>query len=98
MQRTYELRGTFAKTAAAGVAEFWASDPTFESAEERAAYVNWAVPQSSDPDEEAVIPFIWEHCDDSDQDNLVSGYAGLDFLGVTMRNRSLLVPSGPNQS
>jgi hypothetical protein len=44
MQRTYELRGTFAKTAATGVVEFWASDPAFESAETRAAYVNWAVP------------------------------------------------------
>jgi hypothetical protein len=100
MQRTYELRGAFAKAAAAGVVEFWASDPAFESAEARAAYVKWAVPQSSDPDEEVVIPFIWEYCDDSDPDNPVSGCtaSGPNFFEVTFCNRFLLAHSVPNQS
>ena len=68
MQRVYIWHRTFATEAIEGVKMFWESDPLFVDPEERAAYVQWAVPEAK-----AVhVPAIYEDVDETDVANPVS--------------------------
>ena len=68
MQRVYVWRRTFATEAIEGAKTFWESDPLFVDPEERAAYVQWAI-----PDAKAVrVPAIYEDVDETDVANPVS--------------------------
>jgi len=59
MQRVYEWRGTFASEALKAVRKFFEdrkSSGDLVDAQDRAAYVEWAVPQG---DEGETVPFLW---------------------------------------
>ena len=67
-QRSYEWRGNFAAAAITAVQEFWNSDPQYATAEDRANFVEWAIPE----EDEEPSPFTWASVDESDSDNVVS--------------------------
>ena len=66
-QRSYEWRGNFAATAITAIQEFWNSDPQYATAEDRANFVEWAIPE----EDEEPSPFTWASVDESDSDNVV---------------------------
>ncbi|ETW83383.1 hypothetical protein HETIRDRAFT_450975 [Heterobasidion irregulare TC 32-1] len=65
MQRIYVWRRNFATEAIKRVKAFWESDPLYADAEERAAYVQWAVPETKG----GQVPAIYEDVDKSDITN-----------------------------
>ena len=67
-QRSYEWRGSFATTAIAAIQDFWDSDPQYASAEDRANFVEWAIPA----EDEEPSPFTWASVDETDGDNIVN--------------------------
>jgi hypothetical protein len=67
-QRSYEWRGSFATAAIAAIQDFWDSDLQYASAENRADFVEWAIPAK----DEEPSPFTWASIDETDSDNIVS--------------------------
>jgi hypothetical protein len=67
-QRSYEWRGCFATAAVTAIQDFWSSDPQYESAEDRANFVEWAIPA----EDEEPSPFTWGSVDETDSDNIVN--------------------------
>ena len=67
-QRSYEWRGNFAAAAITVIQDFWNSDPQYASAEDRANFVEWAIPS----DDEEPSPFTWASVDEADSDHIVS--------------------------
>jgi hypothetical protein len=50
------------------IQDFWNSDPQYESAENRANYVEWAIPA----EDEEPSPFTWGSVDETNSDNIVN--------------------------
>ena len=67
MQHVYVWRRNFATEAIEGVRAFWESDPLYADAEEHAAYVQWAVPETK----VGRVPATYEDVDESDITNPV---------------------------
>jgi hypothetical protein len=67
-QRSYEWRGNFAAAAITAIQDFWNSDPQYASAEDRANFVEWAIPV----DDEEPSPFTWASVDETDSESIVS--------------------------
>jgi hypothetical protein len=67
-QRSYEWRGSFAAAAITAIQDFWNSNSRYASAENRANFVEWAIPaEDEDPS-----PFTWASIDETDGDNVVN--------------------------
>ena len=66
-QRSYEWCGSFATTAITAVQDFWNSEPQYESSENRANYVEWAIPA----EDEEPSPFTWSSVDETNDDEIV---------------------------
>ncbi|KAF8889239.1 hypothetical protein BD779DRAFT_1469775 [Infundibulicybe gibba] len=61
-QRTYEWRSQFAMHATVAVEAFWKTDSAFADADERAAYVQWAIPVNTDDP----TPFTWASVEENE--------------------------------
>ena len=60
-QRSYEWCGSFATAAIIAIQDLWNSDPQYASAEDRANFVEWAIPAE---DTEPSL-FIWASVDEN---------------------------------
>lgn len=50
------------------VQEFWNSEPQYADAEDRANFVEWAIPT----EDEEPSPFTWASVDETNSDNIVN--------------------------
>ena len=67
-QRSYEWCGSFAMAALTSIQDFWNSDPQYTRAEDRANFVEWAIPAK----DEEPSPFTWGSVNETDIDNIVN--------------------------
>jgi hypothetical protein len=56
--------------AASAVQDFWDADTQYRRADDRADYVEWAIPTEDDEPS----PFTWANVDETDDENIVSCY------------------------
>jgi hypothetical protein len=77
-QRSYEWRGSFATAAITAVQDFWKSDSQYASAEDRANFVEWAIPN----EDEEPSPFTWASVDETNGDEIVSTSSQASGLNI----------------